>query len=95
MERNQFLEAGGLYWESDSHEWFNDKGSTQYAQRNTGINEDALLNIFCFITRNKTTGEYTRVVMDSNTNQIVYDSNSVEEIAYFIDKMKIMKRFKR
>jgi hypothetical protein len=25
MERNQYLESDGLYWQSESHEWFNDK----------------------------------------------------------------------
>ena len=33
MKRNQYLEADGLYWESESHEWFNDNISTQYAHK--------------------------------------------------------------
>lgn len=84
-ERNKFLEADGLYFESESHEWFHDKVSTDYAKRAD------LANIFCFVTRNKKTGEYDRVVMDSNTNKIIYDSNSMEAIGTFIDVMKLKK----
>lgn len=85
-ERNFLLESDGLYWESETHEWFYDKGSTFYAHKH----ED-LKTIFCFITRNKKTGEYDRVVMDSNTNKIIYDSNSMEAIGTFIDVMKLKK----
>ena len=28
MDRNQFLESDGLFWESETHEWFHDKIST-------------------------------------------------------------------
>jgi hypothetical protein len=92
-ERNQFLEMDGLYWESETHEWFHDKTSTQYAQSDNGLNKDALKNIFCFVTRNKETGEYDRVMMDSKTNEIIYDTKVLEEMAAEIDKMKILKRF--
>lgn len=87
-ERNEFLEADGLYWESETNEWFHDKLSTKYAKRAD------LENIFCFITRNKETGEYDRVVVDSNTNRIIYDSKSMEAIGAFIDMMKIAGKFK-
>ncbi len=94
MKRNDFLEADGLYWESETHEWFHDKISTNYAQTNNGLYEDLLSNIFCFITRNKIDGDYIRVIVDSNTNQIIFDSRSVEEIGCHIDKLKLIKRFK-
>jgi hypothetical protein len=94
MERNEFLEMDGLYWESESHEWFHDKSSTHYAQTDNGLNKDALKNIFCFVTRNKKTGEYDRIVMDSKTNELIYGSKSLEDISFFIDKLKIQKRFK-
>ena len=93
-ERNQFLEVDGLYWESETHEWFHDKIGTNYAQTDNGLNKDALKNIYCFVTRDKETGEYDRVVMDSKTNEIIYDSKSIEEVGFFIDKLKVMKRFK-
>jgi len=89
MERNEFLEANGLYWESETHEWFHDKVGTEYAKK------AGMKNIFCFITRNKATGEYDRVVMDSNTNKIVYDSKSMEAIGAFIDMMGLSKKFEK
>ena len=88
-ERNEFLEADGLYWESETHKWFHDKVSTDYAKRAD------LKNIFCFVTKNKETGEYDRVVMDSNTNKIIYDSKSMEAIGSFIDMMKMAEKFKK
>lgn len=91
--RNEFLEMDGLYWESETHEWFNDKTSTQYAQTDNGLHKDALKNIYCFIVRDKATGEYNRVMMDSNENQVIYDTKSLEALSYEIDKMKVMKRF--
>jgi hypothetical protein len=92
-ERNQFLEHDGLYFESDTHEWFHDKSSTNYAQTDNGLNKDALKNIHCFVTRNKATGEYDRVMMDSKTNQVIFDTKSLEQMAFEIDRMKVMKRF--
>ena len=94
QERNEFLEMDGLYWESDTHEWFHDKISTNYAQTDNGLNKDALKNIFCFVTRNKETGEYDRVMMDKNTNSVIYDTKSLEDMGFEIDKLKVQKRFK-
>lgn len=94
MNRNEFLEMDGLYWESETHEWFHDKTNTQYAQTDNGLNKDALKNIYCFVTRNKETGEYDRVMMDSKTNEVIFDTKSLEVMAYEIDKLKVMKRFK-
>jgi hypothetical protein len=90
--RNQFLEMDGLYWESETHEWFNDKTSTQYAH-SQGIHNDALPHIRCYVVRCKTTGEYDRVMMDAGTNEIIYDTKVLEEMAGAIDKLKIAKRF--
>jgi hypothetical protein len=94
QERNEFLEMDGLYWESDTHEWFHDKISTNYAQTNNGLNKDALKNIFCFVARNKETGEYDRVMMDKNTNSVIYDTKLLEDMGFEIDKLKVQKRFK-
>jgi len=93
MNRNEFLEMDGLYFESSTHEWFYDKSSTQYAQTNNGLNKDALKNIYCFVLRNKETEEYERVVMDSKKGQIIFASKSLEELSFFIDQLKIIKRF--
>lgn len=92
-DRNQFLEMDGLYWQSETHEWFHDKTSTHYAQTDSGLNKDALKNIYCFVVRDKATGEYDRVMMDSNENRVIYDTKSLEDLSYRIDQMKVMKRF--
>jgi hypothetical protein len=92
-ERNQYLEHDGLYFESDTHEWFLDKSSSQYAQTDNGLNTDALKNIVCFVVRNKSNGEYERVVMDKVANEVIYATGSLDDIGAFIDKLKIMKRF--
>jgi hypothetical protein len=94
-ERNQFLEMDGLYWESETHEWFHDKSSTNYAQTDNGLNRDSLKNIYCFVTRNRETGEYDRVIMDSKKGEIIFDTKSLEDLAFEIDRMKILKRFKK
>jgi hypothetical protein len=90
--RNQFIENDGLFWESETHEWFHDKTSTQYAH-SQGIHNDALPHIRCYVTRSKTTGEYDRVMMDAGTNEIIYDTKVLEEMGGAIDKLKIAKRF--
>ena len=92
--RNEFLEIDGLYFESETREWFYDKTSTNYARTDNGLHKDALKNIYCFVTRSKETGEYDRVMMDSKTNEIIYDTKSLEEMGFEIDKMKVIKRFK-
>jgi hypothetical protein len=94
MNRNEFLEMDGLYFESETHEWFHDKTSTNYARTDNGLNKDALKNIYCFVTRSKETGEYDRVMMDSKTNEVIFDTKSLEVMAFEIDKLKVMKRYK-
>ena len=99
MERNKYLESDGLYGQSESHEWFNDNISTQYAHKKSelwgsGTQNDALKNIKCFVTRCKKTGEYDRVMVDSEINEIIFDTKSLEDMGFQIDKMKVAKRFK-
>lgn len=91
--RNKYLECDGLYFESETHEWFNDKTSTSYAQTDNGLNKDALKNIYCFVVRDKANGQYERVVMDSDSNEVIYSSGSLEDIGFFIDRLKVSKRF--
>lgn len=93
-ERNQYLEIDGLYWESETHEWFHDKINTHYTQTDNGLHKDALPNLYCFVIRNKENGEYGRAIMDSNANELIYGTKSLEDLAFFIDKLKVQKRFK-
>jgi len=95
--RNEFLETDGLYYESETHEWFHDKISTRYARKKSilwgsGEQNDSL-NVACFVVRNKETGEYDRVMMDVETNQIIYTTKSIDAMGSEIDKMKLIKRF--
>lgn len=88
--RNEFLELDGLFFESDTHEWFHDKISTNYAQ-NENLRGASLKNIVAFVVRDKKTGEYNRVLMDKKENCIIYDSKNLEEIGVHIDKLKLLK----
>jgi hypothetical protein len=95
--RNEFLEMDGLFWESETHEWFHDKTSTQYARKNSvlwgsGEQKDAL-DVACFVVRNKETGEYDRVMMDKEREEVVFETKSLEAMGYEIDRMKVQKRF--
>lgn len=98
MERNQFLESDGLFWESESHEWFHDKISTDYARKKSVLwgsgEQDDSLDVACFVVRNKETGEYDRVMMDRPTNEIIYSTKVLEDLSFQIDKLKVAKRFK-
>jgi hypothetical protein len=96
-DRNEFLEMDGLHWESETHEWFHDKTSTNYARKKSILwgsgEQDDVLDVMCFVVRNKENGEYDRVMMDVKTNQ-PYDTKSLEQMSYEIDRLKILKRFK-
>ena len=97
-ERNEFLEMDGLYWESETHEWFHDKTSTQYARkksilRGSGEQNDAL-NVVCFVVRDKESGEYDRLMLDKDKEEVIFDTKSLEAMGYEIDRMKVIKRFK-
>jgi hypothetical protein len=97
MERNRYVEADGLFYESETHEWFHDRISTNYARKKSVLwgfgEQDDALDVACFVVRNKETGEYDRVMMDRPTNEIIYTTKSLENLGYHIDKIKVQKRF--
>ena len=92
-QRNQFLEADGLQFESETHEWFKDNVSTNYAQ-DEDEHGTKLPDIFCFVVRDKATGEYDRVILDNKTHEVIYSTGSLEAIGSKIDMLKAIKRFK-
>jgi hypothetical protein len=96
-DRNEFLEMDGLYYESETHEWFHDKTSTYYARKKSVLwgsgEQDDALDVMCFVVRNKETGEYDRLMMDVKTNEPIYDTKSLEQMGYEIDRLKVLKRF--
>jgi len=96
-ERNEFLEMDGLYYESETHEWFHDKTSTQYARKKSvlwesGEQNDAL-NVVCFVVRDKESGEYDRLMLDKDSEEVIFDTKSLEAMGYEIDRMIVIKRF--
>lgn len=98
MERNIFLEADGLFWESERHEWFRDKNSTRYARKNSvlwGVGEvQDKLNVACFVVRDKQSGKYVRVIVNTDTNEIIYETTSLGMLSNEIDRLKLIKRLK-
>lgn len=93
MERNIYLEMDGLAHRSDTHEWFFDKLGTSHAQ-NEDKNFIKLPNLECYVVRDIKTGEYDRIILDKKKQQIVYDTKSLEDLRFYIDKLKIAKHFK-
>lgn len=91
-ERNKYIEADGLFWESDTHEWFHDKMTTNHAQKDD-LHNISLENIFAFVLRNKKTGEYDRVLFDANKKEIIFDTKRLEDIGAHIDMLKTKKYF--
>lgn len=96
-ERNEFLEMDGLYCESETHEWFHDKTSTQYARKKSVLwgsgEQDDALNVVCFVVRDKESGEYDRLMLDKDKEEVIFDTKSLEAMGYEIDRMKVIKRF--
>ena len=86
-ERNQYLEQDGLYWASETHEWFKDLSMTRYAK------QQGLPNLIAFVLRENLTGEYDRLLMDRVTNLPVYNTKSMEDMVCQIDRLTILKRF--
>jgi hypothetical protein len=97
MERNEFLECDGLFFESETHEWFHDKISTNHVRKKSVLpgsgEQDDALDVACFVLRNKETGEYDRVMLDRKKEEIIFETKSLEQLSYHIDKLKTFKRF--
>ena len=98
-ERNIYIEQeDSLFYESETHEWFIDEISTRYARKNSisprGEDNNDGLDVVCFIVRDKSTGDYERVIIDKGTNDVIYSTLSLEQMGFQIDKLKLFKRFK-
>lgn len=98
-ERNIYVEQEGkLFHESETHEWFIDEISTRYARKNSisprGDDNNDGVDVVCFIVRDKSTGDYERVIVDRETNEPIYSTLCLEQMAFQIDKLKLFKRFK-
>ena len=92
IERNEFLEMDGFVFDNGICEWFADKGSTGYAQREN-LNGISLPNIKCYVARSKDTGEYNSVMVDHSTQEIIYTTKKLEELGVYIDMLKLKKLY--
>lgn len=93
QERNKYLEKDGLYFESDTHEWFNDKSVTDYAHKQWAtVGKSETIKLLCFVVRDKKTGSYAWVLVDEETTSPIYTSCSLEDTHCYIDKLST--RFK-
>ena len=73
----------------EGFEWWIDKSSTQWAHRDiepTG--GKGAKNLLCFIVR-KDEKPVSRVVMDKNTNEVVYENGNLEAVACWLDMYKV------
>ena len=72
-------------------EWWLDKDTTEWAHREDQ-HGTTLKNIIGFILRRD--GEpQTRVLMDKESNQVVYENTLLEAVACHIDALKALKRY--
>ena len=92
QERNKYLEPDGLVQETETHEWFLDKPATQYA-RKENLQGVKLESIVAYVTRDKSTGQYERVLVDNNVPEVIYTSLKLEDIGVRIDMLKAVKHF--
>lgn len=96
-KRNSIMESDGLFWESETHEWFNDTIATEYAQKITywadKQGKDNSLAVMAFVVRNKENGEYERVLVDKVSNKVIHSAQSIEAMGTYIDLLKLNKIF--
>lgn len=83
-------------YETDTHFWDLDETITRYARKNSYLwgagQQNDSLKILCFLVTNKITKDFNYVLMENNS--VIYDSNFLEDIGFYIDKLKVTKRFK-
>ena len=95
MKKNPLLwpwerEEKPFFVNDEGFEWYIDEDTTGWAHReNGGV---SLLNIVGFIVR-KDGESIDRVLMDKETNKVIYSNTSLEAIASHIDILKAVKRF--
>lgn len=72
-------------------EWWTDKETTEWAHKEDQ-HGTTLKNIIGFILR-KDKKPMTRVLMDKESNRIIYDNSLLEAVACHIDMLKALKRY--
>lgn len=91
QDRNPYLESGKLVLDNEVFEWYEDKGVTGYAQQEntSGI---SLPNIYAYVVRRKSNGEYSRVLVDQEEQCVIYETDGLEDIGFKIDQLKLIKQ---
>lgn len=72
-------------------EWWIDKETTEWAHREDSQGT-TLENIVGFILR-KDEKPITRVLMDKESNEVIYSNTNLENVACHIDMLKALKRY--
>jgi len=83
--------AKPFFTNEEGVEWWVDKDTTEWAHREDSQGT-SLKNIVGFILR-KDEKSLTRVLMDRETNNLVYSSDLLEAVACHIDMLKAAKRY--
>lgn len=95
------LNAIGLPWTKgekpyfinpEGYEWYLDKDTTQWAQRED-TQGTKLPNIIGFFVRKGDDAQ--RVLMDKSTNQVIYSSTNLEAVSCHIDMLKALERYEQ
>lgn len=85
-QRNKFLEMDGLAAETDTHEWFHDKLITDILHE-----DNTFPHLYGMIVRNKSNAQYSRVILDNEKSEIIYENPSFEAMATHCEMMKLVK----
>lgn len=82
-----------FFTNSEGIEWWVEKETTQWANRENehGI---SLKNIVGFILR-KDGNPLTRVLMDKETDEVIYENTGLEAIACYISMLKTVKLYNK
>lgn len=88
------MEKGGLLAETETHEWFSDKIVTDLLRSNTAKEGDnSIKNLIGCVVREKSTGRYSHVLLDTAKNEVVYENGNIEAMGVYCDIMKVSKLF--
>jgi len=83
--------AKPYFTNSEGFEWWADDSSTKWAHEDVPLSgAKGAKNLVVFIVRKagKARPE-TRIVMDKNTNEVVYENQALEAIACWLDMYKV------
>lgn len=83
--------AKPFFTNPEGMEWWFDTDTTKWAHRKDS-NGVTLKNVIAFILR-KDEGPLTRVLMNKETNEVIYENPGLEAVACHIDMLKAIKLY--